>query len=339
MQRNNVNLKQLRSFVVVADEGSFVRAAAVLHISQPALSQCIRQLEDQIGSPLFHRTTRRVQLTALGLSFLPHARHLLRQFDGVISDLKDVVARKRGRVVVACLPSVAYRLMPRVVAANERLHPGVRITVRDTNMKGVVEAVTSGEADLGIGSLAPDRPELGSRVLARDGFNAVFPKHSPLARKRGVRWKDLADLPFVAMTNETGVRELVDMATEQSGIRLNIVAEVSNIATLFGMLEEGIGISALPGLVLPRDEHSFIRHARFADNLVERTIRVFWRAGIGLSPSAQALSDAMDRCIAEDVFLSGLPNVTWQPSGESQTASRRDGSSRVRGESARVFPS
>ncbi len=313
MQRNNVNLKQLRAFVVVADEGSFVRAAAVLHISQPALSQCIRQLEDQIGSALFHRTTRRVQLTALGMSFLPHARHLLRQFEGVINDLKDVVARKRGRVVVACLPSVAYRLMPRVVAANERIHPGVRITVRDTNMKGIIDAVTSGEADLGIGSLATHNPELASRVLARDGFNAVFPKDSSLARKRVIRWKDLAAHPFVAMTYETGVRELVDQAAEQSGIRLNIVAEVSNIATLFGMLEEGIGISALPGLVLPRDENAYIRHARFADNNVERTIRIFWRAGIGLSPSAMALNDAMDRCITEDSFLANMSNVVWEP--------------------------
>lgn len=321
MQRNNVNLKQLRAFVVVADEGSFVRAAGILHISQPALSQCIRQLEGQIGSALFHRTTRRVQLTALGMSFLPQARHLLRQFDGVINDLKDVVARKRGRVVVACLPSVAYRLMPRVVATNERLHPGVRITVRDTNLKGVIAAVTSGEADLGIGSSGADTPELASRVLARDGFNAVFPKDSPLVCRKVVRWKDLAEYPFVAMTHETGVRELVDMATEQSGIRLNIVAEVSNVATLFGMLEEGIGISALPGLVLPRDDHSFIRHAGFADNGIERTIRLFWRAGIGLSPSALALIDAMNRCIVEDEFLRNLTNVTWQSLSHDEAAS------------------
>ena len=313
MQRNNVNLKQLRAFVVVADQGSFVGAAGILHISQPALSQCIRQLEDKIGSPLFHRTTRRVQLTALGVSFLPHARHLLRQFDGVISDMKDVVARKRGRVVIACLPSVAYRLMPRVVAMNEDLHPGVRITVRDTNLKGVISSVLSGEADLGIGSSATDTPELASRVLARDTFNAVFPKDSPLARKKTLRWRDMAEHPFVSMTHETGVRELVDLATEQSGIRLNIVAEVSNIATLYGMLEEGIGISALPGLVLPRDEHSYIRHRPFADNNVERTIRIFWRAGIGLSPSAQALIDAMNRCIRQDEFLANFPNVAWQP--------------------------
>jgi DNA-binding transcriptional LysR family regulator len=313
MQRNNVNLKQLRAFVVVADKGSFVGAAGTLHISQPALSQCIRQLEDQIGSPLFHRTTRRVHLTALGMSFLPHARHLLRQFDGVINDLRDVVARKRGRVVVACLPSVAYRLMPRVVAANERLHPGVRITVRDANLKGVIASVTSGEADLGIGSSAGDTPELASRILARDRFNAVFPRDFPLARKQSIRWRDLAGPPFVAMTNETGVRELVDLATERQGIRLNIVAEVSNIATLYGMLEEGIGISALPGLVLPRDDHSFIRNKTLADAAVERTIRVFWRAGLGFSPSAQALIEAMNACITEDAFLSNFPNVSWQP--------------------------
>lgn len=311
MWSNNVNLRQLRAFTVIADKGSFVAAAEILHLSQPALSQSIRQLEEQIGSPLFHRTTRSVRLTSLGLSFLPHVRHLLQQFEMMMEGVHDIVAKKRGQVTIACLPSVASRLMPRVVAANEKLYPGLKVIIRDTHMRGVVAAVTSGEADLGIGGSVADNVGLDSSIIARDEFHAVMPVTSPLARRRTVRLADLADQPFVAMSHESGVREMLDLATAELDIRLKIIAEVSNIATLTGMVEEGIGVSALPGLVLPRNNHSFVRHRPLVEPQIQRTIRLYWRAGIGLSPSAQAIVASLKRCIAEDEVLSHFPNVRW----------------------------
>jgi DNA-binding transcriptional LysR family regulator len=310
---NNVTLKQLRAFVVVADKGSFVRAAEALHLSQPALSQTIRQLEDQIGSPLFRRTTRSVRMTPLGLGFLPHVRHLLGQVDGVMADVKDIATRKRGRVVIACLPSVASRLMPRVIAMNERLFPGIRVTIRDVNMRTVIAAVTSGEADLGIGSSAAEHDDLQTAVLARDHFHALVPITSSLARRRTLRWRDLADEPFVAMTYETGIRELVDAATSEQGIKLRIVSEVSNMATLSGMLEESIGVSALPGLALPRNDQAFIRHRLLIEPKVQRTIRLFWRGSVGLSPSARAVVTSLRHCITEDRALADMPHVEWEP--------------------------
>jgi DNA-binding transcriptional LysR family regulator len=320
MQRNNVTLSQLRAFAAVADKRSFVGAAELLHRSQPALSQCIKQLEEEVGSPLFKRTTRSVHLTVLGISFLPHVRHLLAQFDKAIDDARDVASRRRGRVVIACLPSVAYRLMPRVIAMNERTYPGIRITVRDINRSAVIAAVTSGEADLGIGSSVEDTPELVSTRLARDRFHAVYSKNSPLAEKDVIRWRDLAEFPFVGMTRETGIRDLVDVATEQQGIHLRVVAEVSNVATLYGLLEEGIGVSALPGLVLPRDENALLRHRLLSDPSVERTILAFWRRSVGLSPSAKAVLQSISRCLQEDAALNRYADVAWELELAAQSA-------------------
>jgi len=311
MGANNANLKQLRAFVVIADKGSFVKAAATLNLSQPALSQCIRQLEDHIGSPLFNRTTRSVHLTPLGMSFLPHARDLLRQFDSLMGEMQDMVSRKQGRVRIACLPSVAFRLMPRVLAINERHYPRIHVTIRDANMKGVTSMVTSGEADFGIGSSIADFPELASVAFARDEMHAVLPVTSPLARRRFLRWADLADQPFIAMSHETGLRELVDEATTRKNIALAVVAEVSNLATLSGLIEEGIGISAVPGLALPRNNHSFLRHRPLSEPKVQRTVRLYWKSGVGLSPAAMAIVSSLRRCIAEDDVISHFPNVEW----------------------------
>jgi LysR family transcriptional regulator, carnitine catabolism transcriptional activator len=319
---NNVTLKQLRAFVMVADKASFVSAAKSLHLSQPALSQTVRQLEEQVGNSLFQRTTRSVRLTPLGMSFLPHVRHLLRQFDAVIGDVKEVAARKKGRVTIACLPSVASRLMPRVVATNERLYPGIRVVIRDMNMRGVIASVAAGEVDLGIGGAVPDDGGLESVMLARDYVHALVPITSPLARRRTLRWSDLAGEPFVAMTPDNGLRELIDHAAEMQGVKLNIVAEVSNLGTLNGMLEEGIGVSALPGLVLPRNDQAFIRHRLLTEPKVQRTIRMFWRGSVGLSPAAQALVTSLGRCIEGDATVIAMPHVEWHAAAISALAAQ-----------------
>lgn len=311
-QHNNVSLRQLRAFVTVADKGSFVKASHALLLSQPALSHCIKQFEEQIGGALFQRTTRNVHLTPLGMSFLPNARHLLRQFDAAMDDVHDLVTRKRGKVTIACLPSVASRLMPRVVAMNERLSPGVRVIIRDGNLQDVKDMVLTGEADLGIGSNVEQIQELNTVVLAHDQLHAVLPVTSPLARKRKLTWAELAEHPFVAMSYQTGVRELLDEAVNGHGIKLRIIAEVSNLATLTGMIEEGIGVSALPGLVLPKSNQSFLRHRELTAPTIERTIRMLWRREAGLSPAAKGLAISLNRCISEESAPGEFSHVTWE---------------------------
>lgn len=315
MSGSNVTLKQLRAFLVVSDKGGFVTAAESLHMSQPALSQCIRQLEEQLGGRLFARTTRRVNLTPLGMSLAPHARDLLRHFDAVMADVDDMVARKNGRVRIACLPSIAYRLMPHVVAANKRLFPGVHVSIIDANMRGVTAMVMHGEVDLGIGSSIDEFSEMDSIAFARDEMHVVLPLTSPLSRRRVLHWADIADQPLVAMSRDTGLWELVNGTAQSQGLGLNVVAEVANISTLFGMIEEGIGMAILPGLSLPRNNHSFLRHRPLTDPVVKRTIRLYTKRGATFSPAASAVLTSLRQCIAEDRTIASIPNVEWDTSG------------------------
>jgi DNA-binding transcriptional LysR family regulator len=311
MKRNSISLKQLRGFVAVADTGSFVASAAMLGLSQPALSQSIRQLEEQIGGAVFHRTTRRVKLTALGEKFLISARALLRQFDVAVSEIQDFAKPKSHRVVVAGLPSVAYRLMPLVIAINEQLNPGIRVAVWDGNRKSIISAITSGEADLAIGSFSVPDPNLDSVVLGRDRFHAVFPRDHPLHALKTVRWTDLQGHAFITMTHETGIREIVDNAVAPYNIKLNTVSEVSNLATVNGLIEERIGISALPGLALPRHDHPFIVSRELREPTLERTIRIAWRKGIGLSPAAWSLMGAISETVRKLQHTGFAGNVEW----------------------------
>lgn len=311
MSSHNVNLRQIRAFVTVAEKGSFVRAAATLNMSQSALSQCIRQLEDFIGSSLFSRTTRNVALTPLATSFLPPLRDLLQNFDKLMLDMHDAVSRKHGHVAIACLPSVASRLMPRVLAVNEQHFPGVRVTIMDANMKGVASLLLSNTVELAIGSTITGFPELSSVAFARDQLHAVLPVSHPLARKRKLAWDEIASQSFIAMSHETGMREIIDEVVRARNIPLNIVSEVSNLSTLSGMVEEGLGMAILPGLSLPHPNHPFIRCRPLIDPQVSRTIRLFWRREGGLSPAAAAIVSSLQVAIANQKLGTAFHSISW----------------------------
>lgn len=335
MNRNNVTLRQLRAFVLVADKGSFVAAAETLALSQPALSHSIQQLEEQIGSSLFHRTTRSVKLTGLGMGFLPTARHLLRQVDTSIADIQEAAARKRGRVVVACLPSIAFRLMPAVIAG-EASRLGLRVVVRDVNLTAITTAVLDGQADLGIGSFETAAPSLDGVVIGRDRFYGAFPKSHPLAQKPEVTWADLQGHAFIAMTLEHGIRNLIDNAIAPHNVRLSIASEVSNLVTIYGLLEQGVGITALPGLALPPGDHPLLVYRPLKEPVLERTIRVVWRHGIGLSPAARTIVKAIAGVISDGKVLTqeeatALSAASSPPTGEPAAPKARSGSGRPQG--------
>nr|WP_319513884.1 LysR substrate-binding domain-containing protein [uncultured Cohaesibacter sp.] len=314
MTASNASLRQLRAFIEVADRGSFIAASQSLNMSQPALSHCIRQLEGHVGSALFNRSTRHVHLTPLGIGFLPMARDIVNRFDSLMSDVQDAVNHKHGNVTVACLPSVASRLMPRVLVACDRQYPGIHVTIRDANMKGVSSMILSGEADFGIASgIAPDA-NLGSAGFAWDKIYAVLPVTAPLARKRSLHWQDLEGSPFIAMSHETGIRDLVDHTVRDLGVVLNITNEVSNLATLSGLIEEGVGISAAPELALPRDNQSLVRRRPLIEPVIRRTISLLWKRGQGLSPAASALVSSLESCISSGEMKRYFPDVDWEDS-------------------------
>ncbi|MEM8853420.1 MAG: LysR substrate-binding domain-containing protein, partial [Pseudomonadota bacterium] len=272
MKANNLTLRQMRVFVAVADHGSFVGAANALGLSQPALSQSVRQLEEEVGSRLFMRTTRRVQLTGVGLSFLPQVRHLLRQLDDMVANIQDMVERRRGRVVLGCVPSVAWRMMPPVLAKNTELFPGITVVVRDTSMRLIKELLASGELDVALGNMPSERDALSAIPVARDRMHAVFPRGHPLEALPVVPWGALSDYPFIAMTPDTGIREIVDSVVLLGHASLDVTAELSNLATVNGYVQQGLGVTALPGLALPRDDHPAIAHRPLAEPELGRTI-------------------------------------------------------------------
>jgi DNA-binding transcriptional LysR family regulator len=288
----NVTLKHLHAFVAVAREGSFTAAAKRLALSQPALTIQINQLEEELGVRLLDRTTRRVSLSDSGAEFLPSAERLLADFESAIAEVREVAERRRGRVGVATLPSIAVKLMPGIVAEFQAAYPGVSVHLHDANASGVQRRVRRKEVDFGLASQFEPDPDLAFETVLHDRFGLVCRHDHPLARDGGpIRWAALEGHAYLGLARDTGIRPLLESVDPLPATLRQPQVEVSNIATLEGMLRAGVGISALPELAVPRGDDGNIVFRRLVEPELTRAICLISRRGRSLAPAAQSLRD------------------------------------------------
>ncbi len=244
----HLSTRQLKAFLALVESRNFTRAAAVCHLSQPAYSALIRQLEDALGVRLFHRSTRQVELTAEGQEFEPAARRVLAEFDAALAGMHERAARERGRVSIALLPSLAADWLPPVLAGFRERHPGIELQVADVLSEPCIERVRRGEADFALAATRADTPELRAEPFCSDDFHLVCPRGHPLATQRTLRPRDLAAWPFIHLSRTSSVRQYIDAATLPQA--LPSVLEVDQLATVAGMVRAGLGISVVPALTL-----------------------------------------------------------------------------------------
>ena len=243
----DVNLRHARAFVTVAHLGSFTKAAAALHLSQPALTVQIRNFESALKIKVLDRSSRSVELTRMGRELLPLMERTLGELETIVADTHAVSAGQRGTVRIAALPSFAASLLPHVIRASRAAQPGLGFVVRDAVASRVVELVTQAEVDLGLtgGELPAGQVEVLYR--AHDRLCAVFPRDHPLARRRSVKLKHLADVPLVLTDHATSVRAVVENAFASAGLRPMVVCETTYMMTAAAMVGCGLGVTILPG--------------------------------------------------------------------------------------------
>ena len=244
----NISTRQLQAFIALAEQRSFTRAAALCHLSQPAFSALIGQLEEALGIRLFDRSTRHVALTPEGVGFEISARRVLAEFDAALAGVNDQLARRRGRVSIALLPSLAAGWLPQILQAYRARYPGVEIEVADVLSEPCVERVRSGQADFALAAIRADTPELRAEPFCSDGFHLVCPAGHPLATQAEVKPRDVAAYPFIHMARTSSVRQYLDAAVHP--LQMQTLMEVDQLATAMGMVRAGLGISLMPALTL-----------------------------------------------------------------------------------------
>ncbi len=304
---NNVSIKQLRAFVAVAQTLSFTEACGQVHLSQPALSIAIKNLEQAVGGSLLVRTTRILALTPEGTQFLPVAQRLLTDWDGALLDLHNLFALQRGQLGIAAMPSFAGHQLPAVLAEYRQSYPAVNIRIQDVVAEEVVKMVRSGRVELGIAFDFEADGDLKFEPLFEDPFIVVLPPEHELLQHNQLRWSMISALPFLTLQPPSMVRQLILDNVAQQGIELNIEFESHQLVTIIRMVACGLGVSVVPALCIPQIEQlgaewrpllqSRSPSGQDPQSEIRRTVGVYSRQRYPLSSAAEAMLTVLKQVI------------------------------------------
>jgi LysR family transcriptional activator of glutamate synthase operon len=303
-----MELAQLRYLVALAEERHFTRAAAREHIAQPALSQQIRRLEEEVGLALVERTTRRVAITDAGELLVARARRILAELGSAHTELQALKGVQVGHVTVGALHTMGPVDLSLVLAIFHERHPGVELTVREQSSEELAEMLRVDELDLAFLSVT-ERVEsqgLGLHQLVQEELVLILPVNHPLAKRRRVRMAELSEEQFITFREGARLRELLVGAGHQAGFEPQVKLESNESQRIRRLVARGMGVAILPrsDAVSPGAE---VWVAALVEPALTRDITLAWREGRRHSPAASEFLE-----LARATFTD--PNVARKPS-------------------------
>jgi len=302
----NMTPRQLRAFVGVARSLSFARACEQLHLSQPALSLAIRDLERELGGRLFSRTTRQVRLTPEGADLLPLAEQLLADWERVGEGVRRRFALEAGNLGVAAMPSFAANRLPGLLRAYRARHPDVVLAIRDVIHEQVLELVESGRVEVGFCFEPESSPALGFEPLYVDRFIAIVPRGSALARRRSVKAAALLADHFIALERPSSMRRLIESALADAGLPFDARLYCDQLTTVIQLVASGLGVSVIPSLSRPQAEAAGVQCLELTGPVIRRAVGVVRRRDQQASAAAQALVQfAREQCRSAGTLRQG----------------------------------
>lgn len=280
-----VLLRHIRYLLAVADHGNFTRAAEALHVSQPALSQQIKQLESNMGVQLFDRSGRSVMPTDAGRVYLEHARRSLRELDAGQRALKDVSDLSRGQLRLGVTPTFSEYLVAPLIDRFTALYPGVAIILTEMSLEQITEGLLNDAFDLAIGFTGHHGPEIDSQPLFDEKLCLVMADPLPHGRAT-LTLAHLQELRFALLAPGFATRMLVDAWCQAQGFTPNIVLEANSIAILLKVVTQGRMATILPDAIVR--EQTQLREVQLNPSLPGRTVALLRRKNGYQSAAASA---------------------------------------------------
>ncbi|MEP0073184.1 MAG: LysR substrate-binding domain-containing protein [Marinomonas sp.] len=248
-----MDVKSLKSFVLVATLKSFSAAARELHTVQPAISRHIAALEDELGTRLFIRNTREVQITAAGLQLLSDAKALLKQFEDAKSRTQKAAKGELGQLRVGYLPSACLTLIPYLVKQFHALFPNVDISLYEMTVAEQLIAFKNDDIDVGVSRPLPTDGVAGlnSAFLYRDHLCVIVPEEHVMADNDKIKLSDLQEENIILFHREeaVGLFDAIISLCQDNGFSPNLSAQPKHMQTLLTMVASGLGVAIAPHCV------------------------------------------------------------------------------------------
>lgn len=288
-----MEIRQLRAFAAIAETRTFTAAAQRVHVTQAAISMQIRQLENEVGIPLFIRTPRRVVLTEAGERLLERAQAILREHDAARAELKELAGAEHGRLRLASASGmVSADTLPVILKKLRKAYPHAEVSVTSGTSEELVRKILAGEVDMAFVSLPVEARNVESELLSRDQLVAVASPRHPLAGQKVVSAFALAQEKLILGERGGNTRRLIDEFFAEAGLKPTVAMELSRQAAIKNMVAADMGVGIVP-LSTARED---VERGRLVRWWIEGA-RINWELGVArlsggyLSPVCQNFLD------------------------------------------------
>jgi DNA-binding transcriptional LysR family regulator len=242
-----MEIRQLRAFAAIAEMGTFTAGAQRVHITQAAISMQIRQLETELGAPLFVRAPRRVILTEAGEALLERARRILREHDAAVAEIAELAGAERGRLRVGSASAmVSADPLPQILKELREQHPRADVSIVSGTSEALVRQILAGELDMAFVSLPVEARGIQTEVLSRDELVAIACPRHKMAKQTVISVFTLAGEKLILGERGGNTRRLIDGLFEEAGVQPAVAMELSRQAAIKRMVEEDMGVGIIP---------------------------------------------------------------------------------------------
>ena len=286
-----MDTQNLRAFLLVAESGSFSQAAKRLHLTQPAVSKRIAQLEAQLNVSLFDRIGRRISTTEAGEALLPHARAVHLELQAAQQSVRDLAGEVRGRLRLATSHHIGLHRLPPLLSFFSKAFPAVQLDIDFMDSEQAYELTLQGEVELAVVTLAPSSiVNIVTRPIWLDPLDFMVQEGTQLTRKKALGLKELSQHPAILPGLNTYTGQIVKSLFEQRSLPIQIAITTNYLETIRMMASVGLGWTVLPRSMRDPSLATLpIRDAR-----IERTLGAIHHEGRSLSRAAQAFIEALE---------------------------------------------
>lgn len=296
-----LNLRLLQTFMLVAEHSSFREAAEQTLRSQSAVSSQVKQLETQLGITLLHRTTRSVRLTSEGAELFAGIKRAMHEVNLGLRKIQESVDMKRGRVALACSPTVAATRLPHILSVFEQDYPEVRVSLTELHSADIFNVVRQGDADFGIGPmLKAVGDDIHYEPILDDPLMALVPRAFLANARKTISLQDLVAMPLLLHSTGTAMRQLLEDALQARQLKLESKYQCMQMQTLVAMAGAGLGAAILPRSVLSGAQVREAQALRIVEPTMSRQVAIITVRGRELSPAAARLAQLVRELIDED---------------------------------------
>ncbi|KIL41148.1 LysR family transcriptional regulator [Gordoniibacillus kamchatkensis] len=243
-----INFHQLHIFYTVADKGSFSHAAAALHMTQPAVTMQVQSLEDYLGVKLFHRSTKKIELSEAGRALLPYARRcieLVRETEAAMSRFTTMI---EGRMQLGASLTVGEYVLPRLLGPFNKEYPNISVSMKVMNTTQILEEILNHQLTFGLVEAQVNHPDVHTEPVLSDELKLIVPAGHPLAERDTAAFEDVLLYPFILREKGSGTRRVMEEELERCGFdtgRMRIVMELGSTGAVKSAVESGLGITIL----------------------------------------------------------------------------------------------